>query len=92
MAISANNIIHYTKKFDTVLSILEELQFRLSYCSEQIRTRGSQKFSFAIAMVSFCDIPLSDYKKHFGDIKGRKMGYYGDYGLGMTKKGQKKMV
>ncbi|NMH26459.1 abortive infection system antitoxin AbiGi family protein [Flavobacterium silvaticum] len=90
MAISANTIIHYTEKIDTIFSIIEEGRFKLSYCLEKTNTRGGQKFSFAIAMVSFCDIPISDYKKHFKPVKGKNLGYYGDYGIGLSKKWAKK--
>lgn len=90
MAISANTIIHYTEELDTIFSILEEGKFRINYCLEKINTRGGQNFSFAISMVSFCDIPISEYKKHFRPIKGKKLGYYGDYGIGLTKKWAKK--
>lgn len=38
-------------------------------------------------MISFCDIPLSDYKKHFYNKKDTDdLGYYGDYGIGLSKK------
>ncbi|MEL1245822.1 abortive infection system antitoxin AbiGi family protein [Flavobacterium sp. DGU11] len=90
MAISANTIVHYTEEFKSILEILESSSFKLSYCSERIKTRGSQSFSFAVAMVSFCDIPFTDYKKHFASTKGKKLGYYGDYGIGLTKKWAKK--
>ena len=90
MAISANTIIHYTQELDTIFTIIEESRFRISYCLEKINTRGGQNYSFAIAMVSFCDIPISDYKKHFSSSKGKKLGYYGDYGIGLTKKWAKK--
>lgn len=37
-------------------------------------------------MVSFCDIPLADYKKHFYNKKNTgDLGYYGDYGIGLSK-------
>ncbi|WP_175635989.1 abortive infection system antitoxin AbiGi family protein [Pedobacter ghigonis] len=87
MALSANSLIHYTSKIDNVLSIIRSRGFRFSYCSEKINTRGSKNFSGAIAMVSFCDIPLSDYKKHFYNKKNTDdLGYYGDYGIGLSKK------
>lgn len=87
MALSANSIIHYTSKLDNILSIIHSKGLRFSYCLETVKTRGSKKFSAAIAMVSFCDIPLSDYKKHFYNKKNTgDLGYYGDYAIGLTKK------
>lgn len=88
MAIGTNSVIHYTSKIETLYSILNDLGFRFKYCSEKVVTRGNKNFSFAIAMVSFCDIPLSEYKKHF--LKNTKksdenLGYYGDYGIGLSR-------
>lgn len=84
MAISTNSIIHYTNDFEILKSILSN-GFRISYCSEKVITRGAKNYAFAIAMVSFCDIPISDYKKHFYKQKGNNLGYYGDYGIGISK-------
>ncbi|MBB2144582.1 hypothetical protein GM921_03740 [Pedobacter sp. LMG 31464] len=87
MAISANSIIHYTGKLEYLLGIIRSTGLRYSYCLEKLKTRGSQNYSAAIAMVSFCDIPLSDYKKHFYNKKNNNdLGYYGDYGIGLSKK------
>lgn len=87
MALSANSLIHYTAKIENLLGILSSKGLRYSYCEERIKTRGGKNFSAAIAMVSFCDIPLSDYKKHFYNRKNTKdLGYYGDYGIGISKK------
>lgn len=86
MAISANSIIHYTKDPNSLLAIIRERGFRYSYCSEKLKTRGGQNYTAAIAMVSFCDIPISDYKKHFYNKKNTgDLGYYGDYGIGLSK-------
>lgn len=90
MAISASSIIHYTEEFETLCSILSEKGFRISYCSEKVVTRGNKSFSFGIAMISFCDIPLSDYKKQFKRSKDENLGYYGDYGIGLSKEWAKK--
>lgn len=87
MALSANSIIHYTSEIDNILNIIRANGLRFSYCLETIKTRGSQNFTGAIAMISFCDIPLSDYKKHFYNKKSTgDLGYYGDYAIGLSKK------
>lgn len=85
MAISANSIVHYTNKLATLKSILNDEGFMIQYCSEKVVTRGNKSYSLAIAMVSFCDIPLSDYKKHFKNKNENNLGYYGDYGIGLSK-------
>lgn len=87
MALSADSLIHYTAELDNLMGIIRSRGFRFSYCEEKVKTRGGQSFQAAIAMVSFCDIPLSDYKKHFYNRKNTKdLGYYGDYGIGLSKK------
>ncbi|QNR24278.1 abortive infection system antitoxin AbiGi family protein [Croceimicrobium hydrocarbonivorans] len=85
MAISTNSIIHYTNTFNKLRSIISTQGFRISYCREKVNTRGGQNYSFGIPMVSFCDIPITDYKKNFYYKKGEKLGYYGDYGIGLHK-------
>ncbi|MDA3779645.1 MAG: abortive infection system antitoxin AbiGi family protein, partial [Bacteroidales bacterium] len=85
MAISSNSIIHYTKELTRLESIIKSKGFRICYCSEKVNTRGGKSYSFAIPMVSFCDIPIVEYKKHFYHTKGKKLGYYGDYGIGLNK-------
>ena len=88
MAIGTNSVIHYTRTKDILFQILRDLGFKYQYCSEKIVTRGNHSYSFAIAMVSFCDIPLSDYKKHFlrnSKNSEKNLGYYGDYGIGLSR-------
>lgn len=85
MAISSNSIIHYTKELAKLESIIKLKGFRICYCSEKVNTRGGQSYAFGIPMVSFCDIPITEYKKHFYHTKGRKVVYYGDYGIGLSK-------
>jgi len=76
MAISTNSIIHYTRKYDTITSVLQE-GFRIKYCAEALKL-GNDKFSkTAHQMISFCDIPLSNSKQHFSA--------YGRYGIGLSK-------
>ena len=84
MTISTNSIIHYTNRFDSITSILQE-GFRIKYCAEVLKL-GSNNFSKAAhPMISFCDIPLSDSKQHFSA--------YGRYGIGLSKAwGMKKGV
>lgn len=66
MSISSNCLFHFTNKFDILKSILDK-GFIVSYCKEA---------SFAIPMLSFCDIPLSQAKYHLDN--------YGDYVIGMN--------
>jgi hypothetical protein len=48
------------------------------YCPEDVKWQGYEGYDFvAYPMVCFCDIPLSRIDEH--------VGFYGEYGLGLTK-------
>ncbi len=64
-----NHIFHYTKNFDSLVSILST-GFSPSYCEEQIAD-----LTYLIPMVSFCNIPIRDV-----DLYMR----YGNCGIGMS--------
>ncbi len=74
MALSSNSIIHFTRRKSYLRGILED-NFKLKFCSESITF--NDPVNFAVPMVSFCDIPLSQVKDHIGS--------YGCYGIGLTK-------
>ncbi len=76
MGLSSNSIIHFTNSKESLKGILRE-NFRIFYCLEQVIIGNYGPIEFAVPMVSFCDIPLSEVKSH---IKK-----YGAYGIGLTK-------
>ena len=75
MALSSNSVIHFTDKKESLHGILLN-NFKLSYCIEEL-ILDDKPISFAVPIVSFCDIPLSEIKNHIDK--------YGHYGLGLTK-------
>src|SRR4029078_6474070 len=75
MALSSNSIIHFTELKDSLKGILKE-NFKVSYCLENTII-GNSLSSYAVPMVSFCDIPLSEIKQNITK--------YGKYGIGLTK-------
>jgi hypothetical protein len=78
MPVSSNSIIHYTKKFEILLKILEE-GFKVTYCVEAVRSAVLKfKVKMAVPMISFCDIPFSDFEAHINS--------YGSFGIGLSKK------
>lgn len=76
MAISSATLFHFTSSFETLKKILCGHGFWPRYCIEY--GWGEQEdHDFAVPMVCFCDIPLSQIHNH---IK-----VYGGYGIGMSK-------
>jgi len=74
LATSGNCVYHYTGKFEHLLNILSD-GFKISYCKETIITDGYPR-TYAIPIISFCDLPLSQVKDH--------MTKYGEYAIGLT--------
>ncbi|MVM36486.1 hypothetical protein GO730_00495 [Spirosoma sp. HMF3257] len=79
--ISANSLFHFTPLKDNLLGILET-GFRPAYSPEFGKSTNGKVNECEIAMVCFCDLPISNLRKHIG-LDGTKG--YGKYGLGMTK-------
>jgi hypothetical protein len=75
MGLSSNSIIHFTKSKESLKGILRD-NFKISYCLESIYF-DDNPLEYAVPMVSFCDIPLSEVKQHITK--------YGAYGIGLTK-------
>jgi hypothetical protein len=81
MPISSSTLFHFTSDLDRVVGILEN-DFRPHFSLENLNVLAPKEASrpeleFAVPMVSFCDIPLSQVEKH--------TRAYGKYGLGLTK-------
>ena len=75
MAISANTLFHFTYRYDTLISILQSKFFPRLCLEKGLWHPGDKKW--AIPMVCFCDIPLSNIAEHT-----RK---YGNYAIGIKK-------
>lgn len=75
MGLSSNSLIHLTEEKESLIGILKE-DFIIKYCREIVQTTEGW-YGGAVPMVSFCDIPLSQIKKHINS--------YGKYGIGLKK-------
>ncbi len=75
-SLSANTLFHFTKKLDSIISILTN-EFYVSYSLEDWEPFVGEEFHVYIPMVSFCDIPLSQIHNHANT--------YGDYAIGLSK-------
>jgi hypothetical protein len=75
MGLSSNSLIHFTQTKASLVGILKE-NFKVNYCLENVIT-PSGNLHYAIPMVSFCDIPLSEIKEHINK--------YGAYGIGLKR-------
>ncbi|HGY6874107.1 TPA: abortive infection system antitoxin AbiGi family protein, partial [Escherichia coli] len=69
-------LFHFTKNEEAFYSILTELYFKPFLARERIVGVKGRR-NFAVPMVSFCDIKLSQIKDHSGK--------YGEFGFGLTK-------
>ncbi len=69
-------LFHFTNKVG-LYGILEKNSFKPSYSREQIVGPKDHR-EFAVPIVSFCDLKMSELKNH--------MEKYGKYGIGLTKK------
>ena len=74
MVLSTNTLFHFTNSIEVLFKILEE-GFWPKY-SKETGWDGVGKPQFAIPMVSFCNIPLSQIERH--------ISYYGNYGIGIS--------
>lgn len=74
MALYPDILFHFTTK-ESLETILRET-FKVSYARERIHGRRKKK-EFAVPMVSFSDLRLSELKQNIGT--------YGKFGIGMTK-------
>lgn len=81
MPISTSTVFHFTRSSENLISILAHT-FRPHFCLEDLNvvmpdSRHEEDLEFAIPMVSFCDIPLSQVSPH--------LKHYGNYGIGLSK-------
>jgi hypothetical protein len=75
MSVSTKGVFHYTNSLNNLLNILAN-GFYPSYCKETM-SYGKREYTYAIPMVSFCDIPLSEINSH--------VFKYGSYAIGLTR-------
>ena len=75
--ISARTLFHFTSNKNTLLSILKN-GFYVRYSLENFESLINDKAEIVFPMTCFCDIPLSQVKRHTST--------YGKYAIGLTKK------
>lgn len=74
--LSANTLFHFTRNKENLMSILNSC-FYPRYCLEDFYFTPGKRTKWAIPLVCFCDIPLSQIRNH--TLK------YGEYAIGLTK-------
>lgn len=72
----SQTLFHFTKSIDVLKSILKN-GFWPQYCLEDFNWYNQEIGHISYPMVCFCDIPLTRIDEH--------VGFYGEYGLGMTR-------
>jgi hypothetical protein len=73
MSISSRTLFHFTPKIDYLKDILQN-GFWPRYCREY--GWGNKYVDFAVPMVCFCDIPLTQISEH--------SKFYGGFGIGVS--------
>ena len=73
----SHTLFHFTKSLDTLQGILKN-GFWPRYSLEDFNWYSQAIDFISYPMVCFCDIPLTRIGDH--------VGFYGEYGLGLTKK------
>lgn len=79
MVISSETLFHFTKSANNLINILTN-EFRPKFCYEDKKLLFPElleKEAYAIPMVCFCDLPLSNVNEH--------LQFYGNYGIGLSK-------
>ena len=81
ITISSNTLFHFTCSIEYLTNILSN-EFRPHFCLENFsfiveNQSEYEELEFAVPMVCFCDIPLSQIGSH--------LSIYGNYGLGLSK-------
>lgn len=73
-----NRVIHFTKKFESILRIVDSKSLKFFYCKEDFRVKGQLKSRAAHPMVCFC---------HFNNTsKPPFNNSYGNYGIEFSEK------
>lgn len=79
-SLSTNTVFHFTNSPGNIISILKN-DFQPHFCLEDalhLLVEDNKHLEFAVPMVSFCDIPLSQILPHTDT--------YGKYAIGLSKK------
>lgn len=86
--VSSESLFHHTNKLSTLENIVNSMSFKVSYSTERIYVNNNHCFNILVPMVSFCNIPLTQYLDTFKARKKHEqskiLGYYGDYGIAMS--------
>jgi hypothetical protein len=76
MGLSSNTLWHQTK-IDGLRGIISKRRFSVSYSLEKLKSTSPFEFSYAFPMISFSDIPLSEFESH--------LNKYGGFSIGMKR-------
>lgn len=76
--LSADTLFHFTNSLHNIINILSN-DFCARYCMEDFKFMDDDEF--AIPMVCFCDIPLSQIRNHIDKYGGYAIGLKKDWGI-----------
>lgn len=76
MGLSSNTLWHQTD-YPFLKKIIKDRKFKLRFSVEDLKSASPFEFKFAFPMISFSDIPISEYNTH--------LNKYGGFSIGMSR-------
>jgi len=74
MGLSSNTLWHQTD-FYPLQSIVKSKKINVNYSLEDLKSDSPFPFNYAFPMISFSDIPLSEFGAHIGKYGGHSIGF-----------------
>jgi hypothetical protein len=74
MGLSSNTLWHQTD-YNSLAKIIKSKKLNVSYSLEDLKSNSPYLFNYAFPMISFSDIPLSEFGAHLNKYGGHSIGF-----------------
>jgi hypothetical protein len=78
MGLSSNTLWHQTD-YNSLIKIIKSEKLNVSYSLEDLKSNSPYPFNYAFPMISFSDIPLSEFGAHLDKYGGYSIGFKRDW-------------